>query len=225
MSDHNEVTQPRPPDKSRLRQHMEQTDPSVTPPTARDLDPGLGTIVGDGIRTITELVEQLGVNINQLQDDFDQQIKTTNKDNETIDALHRELESYRQDLALKILQPLIFDLVALYDDLGRMLNGYGAEQGDEIAGVLGEVEGVRIDIQHMIERYGFELFLSPEQYFDKSMQRVQRVIPTNDAEQDYVIARRLRRGMRYGQRIIRPELVEIFRHRGTLGRNEADPSE
>jgi len=180
----------------------------------------MGDILADHMRTVTELIEQLGLGISQLQDDFDTQIKSSNKDNETIDALHRELESYRQDLALKVVQPLVTDMVALYDDIGQMLNAYGVEQPDGVAAVLGEVEGIRNDIQTIIERYGFELYLTPERHFHKAAQRVHRVVPTDDPEQDYVIARRVKRGVRYRDRVIRPELVEIFRFRGSLGRSE-----
>lgn len=225
MSDHSDKTQPRPPDKSRLHQHLEQQNPATTtptPPERRADEPNLGDIVADSMRTMTELIEKLGVGINQLQDDFDSQIKSANKDNETIDALHRELESYRQDLALKVLRPLINDLVALHDDIGQMLYVYGADQPDAVAAVLGDVEGIRNDIESIIERYGFELFLAPERHFHKALQRVHRVVPTADPEQDYLVARRVKRGVRYGERVVRPELVEIYRYRGSLGRMDDD---
>lgn len=218
-SEDKEKTVPKPPRELR-EQNLQRPGQSQPPTTDRSTrpGPGLGDILGSGIRSISDMVEQLGDNIGQLQADVEQKLRVDTSKDETINALHKELQVYRQDLVVKILQPLIFDLMELHDDIGQMMDAYDPDQEPAVATVLADMEDIQNDLLKMIERYGFDAYFSGENTYNKTTQKVQRVIPTDNPALDYQIARRVRKGLRYGERIIRPEMVEIYRHKADLGR-------
>lgn len=186
--------------------------------------PTLAQIVAAGIKSLQELAESIGVNVATLQNDFDAKLKHDQGKDKTIDALHQELETHRQDLVRKILQPIVHDLVMLSDDIGGMIGGYDTEQPDSVAEVLGQLEEVQNDLYTIIERYGFELFNTADDHHDKQQQRIQRVIPTDDKTLDHTIAARIRKGVRYGDVIIRPEVVEVYRHKDSIGKQASAAS-
>lgn len=189
-----------------------------SPPNRQSDEPSLAVILGDGIRTLQELAERIGFSVAQLQSDFETKIKYDQSKDQTIDALHQELEAYRQDFVLRIMQPLVHDLLMLHDDIGQIVNGYSSEQPAAIAEVLAHLEDVQNDLLAILERYGFEAFHTTEPHHDRQQQRVQRVIPTDDPALDYQVAKRLRKGLRYGEKIIRPEIVEIYRYKSAIGK-------
>lgn len=190
-----------------------------TQPKRPDREPTLADILGAGIHTLQELSESIGMSVSQLQGDFETKIKADHSKDNTIDRLHNELESYRQDLALRVVQPVIHDLLMLYDDIGALLAGYADDaQPKKVAQVLAHLEDVQNDILVIVERYGFEPFHTLEDTFDRATQRVQKVIATDDETLDYRVARRIRKGLRYGDKIIRPESVEIYRHKESIGK-------
>lgn len=172
------------------------------PPTEREALLDIVTTFQQSMQTLTRMVEQ-------LRADFDTKIKYDQSKESTIDALHRELQEYRGDLVFKILRPVINDLLALYDDIGHM----AARHGDE-SPLAKEMKAVQGDIAEIMARHGFEVFEAPDETYDSSVQRVQQVIETNESDRDHQIARRVRAGVLSGERLLRHEVVDIYRYRG-----------
>lgn len=165
----------------------------------------IASILEDAVATIKQ-------SIDGLRADFDTKIKYDESKEQTIDALHRELQDYRADLVLKIMRPLVNDLLALYDDMAQMIGRYQTQEAHEDSPLLRNFEGVLADVEEILARYGYELFEHEAVQHDSNWQRVQKVVETASAEQDRMIARRVRKGLRYDDKIIRPEVVDIFRY-------------
>lgn len=157
--------------------------------------------------------------VQQLQADFQAKIQYDQSKDRTIDSLHRELQGYREDLALKILSPIVKDVVQLFDDLEKLTaHKSGDESGDRVREELRNY--LLMDIESLLERHGFELYESTEVVFDRKLHRVTRVVTTPNAALDLNIVERVRRGIRYGERIIRPESVVVYQYK-TSENNES----
>lgn len=161
----------------------------------------------------------LGQKITRLENHFETKIMYDQSKDQTIDALHRELQDHRDGLAFAHLRPLVSDILALHDDLDSLLAGFEAEQPEAagaapVRALLGSLHTIREDLAYTLEKYGFELFEHPGEYVDRAAQRVEATEPVDDPALDRVVARRVRRGVRYGDRIVRPEIVVAYRYRG-----------
>ncbi|MGQ9889110.1 MAG: nucleotide exchange factor GrpE [Aggregatilineales bacterium] len=177
-----------------------QTEPSGAPGSA--LEP-VAEVVQQRLDAVVNAVEAIAQAVSQLRMDFDTKIKYDESKDRTINALHQELQDYRADIVLKHQRPLVNDLISLYDDLGRMVAA---------GGTVERLSDIRADIEAILARNGIEAYEMPGDTFDSAFQRVQQVVPTDIAEQDRRVAARVRCGFRYGDRVIRPELVNIFRY-------------
>jgi molecular chaperone GrpE len=110
---------------------------------------------------------------------------------------------------LKILRPLVLDLITLHDNLGKW-DGIGADAPAAVsyADLQGDLEGI-------LYRNGFETFAVAEDVFDPRRQRALRTVPTEDPGLDKRVVERLRKGFVYEGKVIRPECVAVYVHRPT----------
>lgn len=150
--------------------------------------------------------------ISQLQADFDTKIKYDESKERTIDALHRELQDYREDLNFKILRPLILDLTRLYDDLNQLVMNYSKPEQPLEDRIVSDLQTFVEEIEQIVSRYGFELYQVDTEIFDRSLQKVQKVEKTEQPDLDKQVIERVRPGLRYGDRVVRPEEVIAYRY-------------
>lgn len=160
-------------------------------------------LVQQRLDAVVSAVEAIAQSVSQLRMDFDTKIKYDESKDRTINALHQELQDYRADIVLKHQRPLVNDLISLYDDLGRLVAA---------GGVVDHLADIQSDIETMLARSGIEAYEMPQDTFESAFQRVQQVVPTDQPDLDRRVAARVRRGFRYGDRVIRPEIVDIYRH-------------
>ena len=142
--------------------------------------------------------------LRELQTAFEEKIKYDETRDRMIDRLHAELQVYKEDLLLKMLRPLVLDLIDLHDNLGKWTNA-GADAPGRVS--FADLQG---DLEDILYRNGFETFTVPEDLFDPRRQRALRTVPTVDATCDKRISERLRKGFLYGGKIIRPECVAVY---------------
>jgi molecular chaperone GrpE len=159
----------------------------------------------------------LGQKITRLEQHFETKLMYDESKDQTIDALHRELQDYREGLQFVHLRPLVNDLLTLYDDLGGMLAGFAVDHPEAAAEapvnkLLDSLHTIQEDMQYTLEKHGFDLYEHPGDEVDRKFQRVQGTVPTDDPAQDRQVAVRLRRGLRYADRVLRPEIVQVYRH-------------
>jgi molecular chaperone GrpE (heat shock protein) len=158
----------------------------------------------------------LGQKITRLEHDFETRIMYDQSKDQTIDALHRELQDYRDGLEFKHLRPLVNDLLTIHDDLADLLETFSAQNPElasdgPVAFLLDNLLTLQEDIGGTLEKYGFELYEHPGEEIDRKIQRVQGTVPTQDLVLDRTLARRLRKGVRYEDRVVRPEIVLAYR--------------
>jgi hypothetical protein len=142
------------------------------------------------------------------------------------EALHTELKSYKDGFLLDaVLKPVIRDLISLFDDITeihRQLTlalGTHQQRGEPSAGEVVLVESVsspigRLDhnrdsILEALERLGVTRIESNMGKLDKRTQRAVTLEMVENPEEDQQVARIVRCGFQWRDRLIRPEEVVI----------------
>jgi molecular chaperone GrpE len=174
---------------------------------------------------IQQTMDAMTKSISRLQADFETKIKYDESKERTIDAMHRELQDYREDLSFKILRPLILDIVSLYDDLNLLDRKNSVpEQSVEVGKPGSDLKTFVADIEEIVSRYGFEFYRVDTDIFDRSLQKTQKVINTDNPNLDKQVIDRIRQGLRYGDRVVRSELVTAYRYVASSESNTATSS-
>ena len=188
--------------------------PSDVEETSSGMAPdSVSSLLQAGMDSMQQVLASINNSVSRLQTDFDTKIKYDESKERTIDALHRELQDYREDLSFKILRPLIMDLVSLYDDLHLLVVKYSElDQLLEAGKVASDLKTFISEIEEMVSRYGFEFYQVDSNVFDRSLQKTQKVVNTDNAELDKRIIERCRMGLRYGDRVVRSEVVIAYRY-------------
>ena len=170
-------------------------------------------IFNESLESMKEMFSSLEKSMSSLQKDFDIKIKDDKSKDTTIDSLHRELETYREDLAFKLLRPLVLELTRITDQMRLLSAKYREEnQTSEAAEFAEELDNCILDIQEAISSHDFEFFQVEGSIFDGSQQKVQETRNTDESELDKQIAKRIRVGLRYKEKVVRPELVTVYRY-------------
>jgi len=154
-----------------------------------------------------------------LQEAFDAKIRYDRVQEQQIAALHQEVEAHRRGLYQQILKPVLVDIVGLYDDIAKM-NSASAEAGAEIeqSGAFARERSFLLDsVAAILQRYGVITYTCDSDAIDRSRQRVIDVMPTDNADLDRRVARRVRPGFEVDGRILRPEWVIAYRYSSANG--------
>jgi len=160
-------------------------------------------------------LQAIGTKLEALHQDFETKLKYDAAKDRQLDALHKELQAHRDDLYFKILRPVLMDLIAMYDDLHSIARH---EDGRNPADVSeGEIRMRRnlasfVDtIEEILERYGVSAYSEEGDTVSPQRQRSIKQVEISDPGQDRRIAERLRVGFRYGDKVLRPEIVATFK--------------
>lgn len=174
------------------------------------------SLSGGNIFMNAQALQQLQTLMEEMQhlrQDFDTKVKYDESKERLIDTLHRELQTYREGLHFKILRPLFIDLITMYDDLGKVADDLQSKI-DTLPSpqVLHNFLSFQETVEEILQRNGVEPFSVEETVFVASKQRALKPIETADPTLDKQIARRVRKGFAYDSRILRPEIVEIYKY-------------
>lgn len=156
-------------------------------------------------------IQQVLEAIQSLRYDFETKIKYDETKERQITLLHNELQEHRQGLHFRILRPLLLDLIALYDDIAKLLEST-AEESLTANQSRRNLESIQRSIEEMLRRNGVEPFTVEGDAVSIERQRVLKVLPTSEPLLDKKIAQRLRTGFSFEGRVIRPEWVEVYRY-------------
>jgi molecular chaperone GrpE len=191
-----------------INEHQSSSHPIATMPTAGENVPGEHVPGAE----IASSMQQLMAEMQSLKEDFDTKVKYDESKERLIDSLHQELQTYREGLHFKILRPLFIDLIAMHDDLGKLIEHLGNEDSTMTASrTLKNLESFQETIEEILRRNGVETFYVEGNTFLPNKQRAIQALETPDPALDKQIARHLRKGFEYEGRILRPELVVTYR--------------
>jgi len=170
--------------------------------------------VGPGTaERVEQAVQTLLSGMADLRRDFEAKVKYDGSKERVIESLHRELQMHQQGLHFRVLQPVLLDLIALYDEMGQIIEGLEAEALSGSGRTVQDLRMYQETIGEALRRHGVEFFRAEEDVFQPQKQRSVKVIPTSDQALDRRIARRVRWGFLYGEKLLRHEMVDIFKYK------------
>ncbi len=163
-------------------------------------------------RKIDDQLTSIHLAIGNLEQEFQQKLKYDAHKDKIIDTLHRELQEYKNELLSKLLRPVFTDIIKVIED-NKKLSNVKMESGEvDVAKLKRSFEGALLDLEDLLSRNGVEAFTSERDIFDSSRQKVIKVVETADKELNGKISERHRPGYEWENRILRPELVSVFKH-------------
>ena len=148
-------------------------------------------------------------------------------------ALHEELKGYKDGFLLQsVYRPIIRDLVSIYDDLteihrqitAAISEEWGAaDVSDGTKKVFERMRTMEMNLGHNVE-FILEVLARLEVTqiplgagkLDKCRQRAVAVEPTENADDDTLVVRVVKRGFLWHERVLRPEEVVVKRFRCEL---------
>jgi molecular chaperone GrpE (heat shock protein) len=152
-------------------------------------------------RSTAEILAEL----RELRELFDSKIRYDEAKERQIEALHQELQGYRQGLYQQIMTPVMVDLIAIYDEMASQ------QVQPSIGGPTG-LDFLMEMAEEVLARYGVVRFECDGESIDRSRQRVIDTEATTTPGLGKRLARRLRPGFEMKGKVIRPEWVVAYRY-------------
>lgn len=127
---------------------------------------------------------------------------------EAFDRLYAELEPLKSNAAFEQLRPLYFDLILLFDRIENICQSM-QQMSNQDGNTLSLFRSLSDELVEILYRREIEVISSSSSAFDPSTQRAISLEPTPLEGEAGRIAKIVRRGFRYRNRIIRAEEVIV----------------
>ena len=157
-------------------------------------------------------LESLGLQITELQREFEGKLKYDAHKDEIIDRLHSELQEYKQDIIKKYVLSIVMDVVKVADDIRKWLSYFRSlevSQRDPRK-LFRYLEAIPSDLEDVFYWHGVKPFSHEEGDFDPSRQRAIKKLPTDDPALDKCVAHSIRPGYEWETKVIRQEMVAVY---------------
>ena len=164
------------------------------------------------VREVMEAVRSLVDEMQSLRQGFEAKLQYDETKALQVKNLHEELKIHKEDLHFRILRPVFMDLINMYDDMSKSIESASGKAEDAPGQMIHNLEIFREAIEEILRRNGVETVVSEDDLFQASRQRSLRAVVTNDPALDKRIARRVRKGFVYENKLLRPEMVETYRY-------------
>jgi molecular chaperone GrpE (heat shock protein) len=160
---------------------------------------------------VSERLDHLLDELRELRQQFEAKIRYDEVRERQVAGMQEELEAHRQGLSLRILRPVLNDLIAIHDDLTQAMQATAGpdEAPDAYAATLASL---RDSILETLRRNGVTDFTVEGEAVDRGRQRVIKVEETGEAADDRRVACRLRPGFELDGKVLRPEWVVAYRY-------------
>lgn len=176
-------------------------------PPSLDLQPIHDAVAALEARVGSLPIADLARKVEALQTAFDREIRAEATREKVVDRLHAELQEYKNDLLMKVMKPIVIDLIQLHDDMGKRI------EADPDSAVAQELATFRQGIEDALYRQGIEPYNAEGDTFDPRKQRAIKTESTDDPDRNKRVSSRIRPGFQSGDRIVRLELVSVYTHK------------
>lgn len=146
-----------------------------------------------------------------LQSDFQSKLKYDSHKEKIIDALHAELQAYKNGLLEKLLRPIFMDIIDVTDDTRKLLKDLSAKGEDDNRERLRKIAAsLPVDLEDLLYKHGVEVLNSDGDDFNPAVQKVVKTVETDDEMLDKKICERLKNGYTLDGKLIRHEMVSVW---------------
>ena len=151
-------------------------------------------------------LDGLGEKISRMEEAVTRRVRDDVVPRAAFDALHAELQQYRNEALREAQKPILKGLLLIYDRVEQAARAAGSE-------ALGTLEE---EIVELLRRHDVELIGDRPDRFDNRIQRAVRTEEARAAEEDQRVTQVVRQGFRWGGRILRPQevVVRVFKGEG-----------
>lgn len=150
--------------------------------------------------------------LNQLADlraVFDSKLRYDATKDHQIEQLHSELETHKRGERDSMQRAILMDVIRLYDDLEDVIAHSGVPEDAPIRRSLVAFQRSLIET---LSRHGVDTYRTDGVAYNPVQQRPLQAAPTQDPALDMTVARRIRLGFRSADRILRQEIVDVYRY-------------
>lgn len=150
--------------------------------------------------------------LDSLQNEFNEKLKYDQHKDDIIDNLHTELQEYKNETFKKHFQTMIMDVIKIIDDIRKLSRFYRSQESSccDPDKLLKLIESIPADLEDSFYWQGVKPYMSENDRFDPTRQKVLKKIETTDKSKDKMIAERLFPGYEWDGRVIRPEMVNVY---------------
>lgn len=123
------------------------------------------------------------------------------------DNYRKRIDRERQTLVARLQADLVASLLDVIDDLERVV------ENSENATTGAVVDGVRLvekKFRTILGAAGLEAVDAEGEPFDPSVMEAMAMVPTDDPDQDHLVADVFQRGYRFGEVLVRPARVRVL---------------
>lgn len=160
---------------------------------------------------IKEAIEQIKIDIKTLNVSFNNKLKYDLHKDTIIDKLHKELQEYKNDIILQSINPIINDLIGMYDDFESSISSYKEKENSEV--ILNILTDFQLTVLEILEKHDVFAYKSPDTSFVSKRQQVIKTVKTDDPGKHHEVKQHLRIGFDRDGKVVRPERVEVFVYR------------
>jgi len=174
----------------------------------------LGLDVANVEALLADLAGRLNEGFERVLQTFQDKLAYDRTKDEQVARLHDELQEHKKDLLARTALPLVKGLVRLHDDLGKTVDSLRRrdEASFEPSRIYDLLSGFRDDIEIVLDGSGVTTYREAGEAFDAGRQRVLAVVPTDEPAKHGVVAEHIRPGFEQAGKIVRKEIVTVFKH-------------
>lgn len=179
-----------------------------------DVEPEEGTHTEceiDHSMIIAEIQSALASHNKSLRQLFEQKIFYDEEKDRIIQKLHQELQQHKDDFYGSLIKPILVDLIYFRNDVLKLVKHCRNEEGLTVEKLLSLLEGYAEDVGYILEKYDVEIFSMDSDLFTPIKQQIVEIVETQDCELDKAIAERVTQGYSLRGKIIRPEMVKVYK--------------
>lgn len=150
--------------------------------------------------------------LDELKDEFAGKLKYDAHKDKIIDKLHQELQEFKQDIVKKHILSIVLDVVKVADDIRKWLayfRSLDVSQRDPVK-LFRYLEAIPSDLEDIFYWQGVKPYINREGPFNPSKQRAIKKVPTDDLSKDKTVAKSIRPGYEWENKVIRQEMVSVY---------------
>lgn len=190
LSDHNEITAEEAPEIGMI---------------ARNTDKEFNS----EIISVREGLEQLHHDFIRLYQKFEDEISYTERKDHAVIAMREELNAYRENLGMKIIQGILYDVIDIREGVISQITHERKDGNTQID--LDEVEYMTDDIADILKKNSVTVFRTKAgEKFDPNKHRIVKKIHTEQLDQVHTIKESLTCGYTYNEKVLYPEKVVVY---------------
>jgi len=162
-------------------------------------------------RQMFTAIESLATEFSSLNRTIEKRLSYDNVKEEAFERLYAELEDLKKNSAFEQLRPLYMDLILLFDRIENIRQNTN-QSATTISPLPDVLKTLSDELLEILYRRGVEPIKTTDSTFDPSVQQAIGTQPTLFEVENNQVAHVVRRGFRYGERIIRAEEVIIKKY-------------